>query len=150
SRFGLVEVLFKFGAGGRAGGDAVGRDFALGGPDDGVEDELAEVVVAPVEVDVGAGEAEAPAAVGPLAGPGNMLGPAATLYHLRLAAARAETLFARRLRRDCTQDRGHALHLGAESHVVVPLVVDRKRLDATRDRMIGQRLEISGPVGIDR
>src|SRR5258708_4293495 len=67
-----VEVLFQLLLGDGAL-HARGRDFALGRPEDGVQDERAEVVVAPVLVGVAAGEAEASAAIGPLDGPGEHL-----------------------------------------------------------------------------
>ena len=53
--------------------DALGRHVELGRPEDRVQDQLAEIGVAPVLVGMGAGESEAAAAVGPLDGPGEHL-----------------------------------------------------------------------------
>ena len=48
------------------------------------------------------------------------------------------------------EDRGDPLHLGAEADVVVPLVVDRERLDAAGDRVFGQALDLGRPVRVGR
>ena len=75
----LGEVLW-----GDGGVDAGGGDFAVGGPDDGVEDELALVGVAPTLMEVASGEAEAAAAVGAFNSPGDVLWePCSSLLHAR-------------------------------------------------------------------
>ena len=53
-------------------------------------------------------------------------------------------------RRQVGQDWRHALHPFAESHVVIPFVVNFKRRDAPRDRVIGQLGKLGGPVRVDR
>lgn len=58
----VVEVLGQVVVG-DAAVDSRGGDVELGGPGDGVEDEFAELGVAPVFVDVASGEAEGAAAV---------------------------------------------------------------------------------------
>ncbi len=65
----LVEVLLEVVLGQRAFRASVWH-FELGRPEDRVEDQGAEVVVPPVLVRVGAGEAEAAASVGPFHRPG--------------------------------------------------------------------------------
>ena len=52
--------------------------------------------------------------------------------------------------RNGREDRRDALHVVDEPHVVVPLVLDRKRLDAPRDRMVGKLLELGVPERVDR
>src|SRR5689334_21161221 len=58
---------------GDPGFDTFGRHVELGGPEDRVEDQLAEIWVAAVLVRVGTGEAEAASAVGSLDRPGDDL-----------------------------------------------------------------------------
>lgn len=58
---------------GDGGGDAVGGDFDLGGPEQGVEDHFAKVVDGPVGVEMASGETETSAAVFSLNGPGDDL-----------------------------------------------------------------------------
>src|SRR4051812_18359049 len=53
-------------------------------------------------------------------------------------------------RRNRTQNRRDVPHALAEFHVVVPFVVDFEGVNAARDRMIWQSLEIRGPSGIHR
>src|SRR5437016_5631436 len=67
-----IEVLFQV-LGSQDAGDSVGGDLDFGGPENGVQNELAEVVVAPAFVVVAACEAEAAATIGPLEGPCHVL-----------------------------------------------------------------------------
>jgi hypothetical protein len=67
-----VEILFQLGRIQFHLGTVLG-DIDLGGPEDGVGDQAAEVFVAPILVGVAAGEAEAPAAVLPFMRPGDDL-----------------------------------------------------------------------------
>ena len=119
--------------------DALGRDVELGGPEDRVQDELAEVGVAPVLVGVGAGESEAAAAVGPFDGPGEHLVAALGVDDVLVRAARRGRHALPGLVVGLgDEERGDAFHLGAEAHVEVPLVADGERLDAAGDRVLGQ------------
>ena len=97
--------------------DPVRGHVESGGPDDRIQDELAEIGVAPVLVEVGAREAEAAAAIGPLDGPGEHL----------LAALGLEDVLVRPTRRgrDALRVRssGLATRIG-----VTPFISGRKRM----------------------
>ena len=131
---------------------AAGRHFAMSGPNNGIEHDLAEIRVAPIPVVVSAGEAEAAASTFTLGCPGHVLG--ISLGHVladrRIATMRAIRATESVLGRQSGEDRRHSLHLGPKPHVVVPLVVDFKRLHAAADRVVGEFLVLSGPVRIDR
>ena len=107
-------------------------------------------VVAPVGVVVAAGEAEAAAAVGPLDGPGQHFGAALARDVLVRAPGRRRRSLAGLVVGLGDEDRRHALHLGPEPDVEVPLVADRERLHAARDRVLGQALDVGVPVRVGR
>src|SRR6266480_4501897 len=64
-----------------------------------------------------------------------------------VGTVRARERFGRRQR---GEDRRHALHPIAKSHVVIPFVFDLERLDASGDRMLGKAGEIGRPDRVDR
>ena len=64
---------------------AAGGNFHTGAPEDGVEDDPAEIIVALVLMIMGAGEPKAPATVGPLDGPHHVLRFTVVLLHLGIA-----------------------------------------------------------------
>src|SRR6185437_8607247 len=103
--------------------------------DDGVEDQGPEVVVTPVLVEVAAGEADPSTSVGPLDRPAEDLVASLGIGDVlvRTSGGRALAL-ASLVARLGDEDRGDPLHLGAEPHVVVPLVVDGEWLDPSGDR----------------
>ena len=106
----------------RLGWHAAFGHFQPGGPDDGVKHHLAEVVVAPVPVDVGAGEAETPPAAGPLVDPGHVLRHpfAGEDRGVRAVGVTAGPMHF--VGRDGREDRRDALHVVRKTHVKVPLV----------------------------
>jgi len=122
SGVGEVHVGAELLDGGRFGGHAVRRDFEAGGPDEAVQDDLAEVVVGPVDVVVPAGEAEAATAIGALVCPAEMLGHTHSRADVRVVAMSAIRSLTGAVRRDRGEDRRDVLHLRAETHVVVPFV----------------------------
>ena len=139
---GDVEIGLELFERGRPRGNAVLGDRHMGGPDDGVQHELAEVVIAPVPVEVGSGDAETAAAVRPLAGPGHRLRLAvghrpARTYLLPLCVPSARSS---EERRQIGQDRRDVVRAAQKPHVVVPLVIRRERLHAPGDFMLGSCL----------
>src|SRR5205823_8743838 len=89
----------------------------LGGPDNGVQDELAEVRVPPIGVEMTPGETETPSAVGPFNRPtdGEVI---------RLPG------------RTCEHDRGQARILFTKTNAVIIFLLCGERIDATQDRVI--------------
>ena len=124
----------------------------FGYPEDGVEDDLAEVVVAPVLMVVAAGEAEAAAAIGPAAAPGDDLSvpPLDRFADCGVALVGAIGPVHRALGRHGGQDRPHRLGVVPETDVEIPFIGDLKRLYAAQDGARGQVLEIGLPGRIDR
>ena len=59
----VVLIFLQLFESGGHGGYAVGGNFLLGDPADGVEHDLSEIVVLPVVVEVSAGESESAAAI---------------------------------------------------------------------------------------
>ena len=100
-------------------------------------------------VKMGACEPEASSAVRPLSAPGQDFRAALRLGDVGVFARCPLARESRR--RDWPRpDRGHALHLWVKPHVEVPLILDRERLHASRDRMVGQALYLGQPVWVDR
>src|SRR5207245_7560736 len=120
-----VEVLFEV-LGGYFALNALGRDFDVGGPENGVEHQLAEIVVAPVLVEMAAGETEAAAAIGALAGPRHVLRFAAFdgFTHGRIATMRAFGAVHGAFGRYRGEDGSDAFHAFAEAAVEIPLILD--------------------------
>ena len=149
----LFQVVFRR----RLGRDAARGDFEPGGPGGGVEEQGAEAVVLQIRVIVVAGEAEAAAAVGANVGPGDMLCLAGLhLIQDGVIPVMRFGFFAIPAASDGfhigqgRQHRRDPLHVLNEAHVIVPLVVDLERLDAARGFMLGNFLDLGGPVGVDR
>src|SRR5438132_1346847 len=89
---------------------------------------------------MGAGEAERATAVSPVEGPSKNLLSARMLLRFRggTSVVRGRSL----------DDRRDSFHVRLESDVVIPFVLNRKRLDAMSDRVIGKRPNLRLPVGI--
>src|SRR5579872_7263948 len=68
-----VEVFFQI-FGSNLRGHAVRWHVGFGDPQEGVQKQLTEIVVAPVAVEVASGKTETAAAVWPFDGPGDVLG----------------------------------------------------------------------------
>src|SRR5262249_38039141 len=87
ARLFAVEVLFE-----SVGGDgaiyAIGRHIRFGAPNDGVEDEFSEFVIAPVLVIMPPRKAEAASPIWPLEGPQDVLRFTRVLLHFRITAMR--------------------------------------------------------------
>src|SRR5262249_1654546 len=114
----------------------------LCGPEDGVDDEAAEVLIAPVAMEMTASEAEASAVILlALIRPGDNLLPPRML--LRLGGG------ARAVWRDGFQDRGHVFRFRRKADVEVPLILNLEWLDAASDGVLRQALEVGFPVRID-
>ena len=99
-----------------------------------------------------AGKAKAAAAIGPLKGPGHVLGIAGchALAHMGIAAVGAIAALHGFGRGHIGQDRRHAFHVLSKAHVEVPFVIRLKRFHPTGDRVLGQFLEVSNPVRVHR
>ena len=93
------------------------RHAQLGGPDNGVQDQLAEVGIPPVRVEMTPGETETPSAVGPFNRP-------------------TDGKIIRLPGRTCDHDRGQARILFTETNAVIIFLLRGERIDATQDRMI--------------
>jgi hypothetical protein len=89
---------------------------------------------------------------GPLRRPRHVLRLAAfhRRAHGRITAVRAVGPLHRFGRRHRRQNRRHAFHAVAKSHVEIPFVAKFERLHAARDRVFRQRLEVRLPKRIDR
>src|SRR5205823_14877288 len=81
----VVEVLHQV-AGVQIDLCAAFGDVLFGGPEQGVDNQAAEIFIAPVFVIVRAGETEAAAAVGAIVGPGHVFGFAFVFLHFGIAA----------------------------------------------------------------
>src|SRR5688500_13498443 len=106
--------------------------------------------MSPVPMHVRAGEAEAATAVRSFSGPCHMLRLAFLRTDMRVAAMRAIGTFERTFRRNVREYGRDLLHILAETHVIVPLVIDAERLDAACNRMLRKLGEFRCPVRIDR
>ena len=142
-----VQILL-----GQLAGHTGRRHLRLGHPYDGVEYGLAIIVVAPVQVIMATGKAEAAAAIRAFKGPGHMLRIAGchALAHMGIAAVSAITALHGFGRGHIRQDRRHSLHILGKPHVEVPLIISLKRFHPTGDRVLGQFLEVSNPVRVHR
>src|SRR5262249_541895 len=139
SRLRFVEACFQLFPSRRGGFNAVRRNFRFRRPNDGVKDELAKIVVAPVPVKMGAGEPEPSTAVFGLGGPSDVLGLTATRHDRGVAAVvLAPISFACPIWRIGGENRRDVLHVRSKTHVVVPLVLNLERLDTVSDRMVWQ------------
>ena len=148
---GEILIFFEILLGDFVRGDAVFRDFGIGGPSEGVEDDFAEVVVGPIFVEVAAGEAEAAASTGAFVGPGDVLGFSGGNGFADVGVSGVGAVFSahRFLRRMGGEDGGDAFHVGDETHVEIPFVADRKGLHAAGDGVIGEGFELGIPVRVD-
>src|SRR5208283_2973108 len=131
--------------------DAGRGHVQAGRPEDGVQDELAEIGVAPVLVEVAAGEAEPATAVGTLHDPGQHFIAALGLEDVLVRAAGCgRDALPRVVVGPGHDDRRDAFHFRTEADVEVPLVADREGLDTGGGRVAGQRLDVCLPVRVGR
>ncbi len=136
---------------GDLGFHAIGGHFEFRGPDDGVEHQLALVVIAPAGMEMAAGEPEAAAAIGAHAGPGDglrLLFFEHLALHIGVAVVRAFAAIHGLGRGDGGENGSDPLQARAEAHVEIPFVSRAERVDAVADRVLGQFLEIREPVRI--
>src|ERR1051326_8121322 len=144
-----IEILFQFffchGA-----LNSIGRYFGFSSPKDCVQHELPKIIIAPVFVEVRAGEAKAASAVGTLGGPGDVLKLAAFDGFADLGIALVRTIAAAHCAfgRNGRENRRHVFHSVAEAHVEIPLVSDREWCNAIGDGMFGEHFEIGVPVRV--
>src|SRR6478609_3229948 len=99
----------------------MGRDFHFGRPQNRVQHQLANLVMAPILVKMSTGKTKSPSTVGPFGGPRNMLliavsdhGPHGGIAFMRsVIAVRGAAI------RDGAQDGGDVLQVRAETHVEI-------------------------------
>ena len=137
-----VFVELRFGDGLR-NDPAVGH-LDLGGPEDRVEDEPAEIIDRPVAVPVAAGETDAASAVRTLDRPHHRLAFAEALFAVGSPVDVAVDLLPRWHAGDNVLGR---LRVG-EAHVVIPLVVRAEAGHAEADGVTFLDLDPGGPVGV--
>jgi len=135
--FGEVLVGFEFLGCGGLGGHAVGGDVGAGDPDQGVEDDLAEIVVGPVVVPMAAGEPETSSAVGSFIDPGDVFGHAHAGADVFIAAVGPVFAFSCGVGRNGGKDGSNVGHVFDEAHMIVPLVLDLEGFDASGHGMLG-------------
>src|SRR5436309_2128234 len=112
----LLQVLVGHGA-----FNAIRRHFDAGRPKQRVQNDLAEVLAAPVLVEVRAGEAEAAPAIGTLDGPRQNFLASARRDDVGIGSSwRGRSALPGFIVRFADEDRRDALHFGAEPDVVVP------------------------------
>ncbi len=126
-----------------------GRNLRLGRPEDGVENDFALVVIAPVFVEMAAGEAEAAPAVRSIKGPGNGLRQPIghRLADVRVAGMRAVRAFHGIFRRVGGENMAQLTFL-RETHVEIPFVEYGVRFQAIADGVLGESLEIGDPMRV--
>src|SRR5271157_4136269 len=145
-----IQILFQL-LGSHLTLDA-GRGYVQSGrPEDGVQDELAEIGIAPVLVEVAAGEAEPAAAVGTLHDPGQHFIAALGLEDVLVrAAGRGRDTLPRVVVGLGYDDWRDAFYLGTKAHVEIPLVADGEGLHPRGDRVFWQRSDFGLPVRVGR
>src|SRR5690606_32089361 len=151
----LVEIGLHFLVGRSPGWNSAFRDFDAGDPGNGVQHHTAMIVMLPVAVEMPAGETEGSALADrsrAFVSPHDVLGFLALedrLADVGVACTRvvgtAQTFFRWKIR----EDRGDALHVVTEAHVIVPLVSDVEVVDPASHGMLG-KFERGVPVRIDR
>src|SRR5438046_10419270 len=123
--------------------EAIARHFGMSSPQERVQNNFAEVLAAPVLVEMRAGEPEAAPAVWPLDRPREHLFASAGGHDVWIRSTRRGRFALPGLVvRLADQNRRDAFHFRAKTDIVIPFVADLKRFHAARDRMIRQALEI--------
>ncbi len=135
--FGEVLVGFEFLGGGGLGGHAIGGNVGAGDPDQGVEDDFAEIVVGPVIVPMAAGESETSSAVGPFIDPGDVFGHAQAGADILIAAVGSVFASSGFVGRYGGKDGSNVVHIFDEAHMIVPLVFDLEGFDAAGHGVLG-------------
>src|SRR6185295_15577580 len=103
----------------------------------------AKIVIAKILMEVSAGETEAAPAVRPFYRPGqDFFAPTRRDDVWIWAARRRRLALACFIARFRDENRRHALHVGTEADVVIPLINNVERPDPARDRMLGQALDV--------
>src|SRR5690349_10271107 len=95
-----------------------------------------------------AGKTKTPPAVGPVVRPRDILRHALARADILVAAVRVVGTLARAFGRHGAEERRDMAVL--KTHVIIPFIVNFEGLDAARDRMFGDLLEVRLPRWIDR
>src|SRR6185369_10715185 len=114
----------------------LGGHFGFGAPEQGVEDDFAEILVTPVGVVVAARETKAAPAAGPLAGPHHCFVTPAGGNDVFVWAARIDVRpLANGLGRFGDEDGGEATFFGVrtEAQIEIPFIADAEGLYAALD-----------------
>ncbi len=103
----------------------------------------------PVDLVVAARETETSSAAGPLISPGYMLRYTHSRTDMWIGAVSVVTLPAGAVGRYRGQDRRDVFHVLGETHVVIPLIPNSKRLYAPRDEVLRKICEFCLPGRVD-
>ena len=141
----LIQVSVDLVFGRSPGADAAFGDIESGDPDDGVEDDLAEVIDGPVAVEVAAGVAAAPRSIGTFKSPHHGLWFAESIAAVFVPEVGGdEGLFGG----DAGEERDRFF---VELKVVIPFVEDLDGfLDSAANGVFGGDGEVGDPEWIDR
>src|SRR6056300_232969 len=118
-------------------------------PENRIQHDLAEHVILPALVVVGAGEAKASSlSIWPLICPCNVL--AFTIFdrlsNMRISTPRTVSSLQGLWWREVRKNRRDAFQVSDEANVIIQLVVDAERLNSIGDRVIRETFEIRLPV----
>ena len=149
----VVLILKQLFHGHRLGGNSLSGDLNLGSPSNAVEHYTTKVLIAPVPMEMAAGEAKAPMSTDAFISPGYMLWFLSLLHggtHVWVAAMGSIAPVECFWRRKIGKNGGHAFHALGKAHVVVPFIVDFERFHAAGNGVIRKLVELGSPVWIDR
>ena len=124
----------------------------MGGPKDGVGDEFRGFGSAPVPMKMATGKAEGSSPIGSFGRPSDVLQITASYGFANggVPAMRTIRSVHGACRRNSGKDRCHPLHSFRKTHMKIPFIASLERCDAGGDRMLGQVVEFSIPMWIDR
>src|SRR5439155_11748498 len=116
------------------------------------EHQLAEIVIAPILVEMPASETEAAPAIGALAGPGDTLRLAALdgIPNCRIAAMCAIGPAHGAGRWHGAEDPRHPALALAKADMKIPFIVNGEGLHSVGDRVVRKLFELRVPVRVDR
>ncbi len=156
----IIHVLAKFHQGWPLGIHTRCGHFNLANPSEGIKDHLTVVVIAPVPMGMTTSITKTPAAIGTIAGPSKHLLFLAIknsfankrIVGMGAIATRKFAIFVNQSfgRRKCAKDWRNALHLGPESHVVIPFIMGFERVYTPGNRVVFSKIRFAqAPVWID-